>query len=132
MYLIFENSRNCFKNAIKECSYLTIANLIVTSLQDTTEFLNENSLISSKSAISPIANAPSRAMRDYYVSSKWNLQLSTSGRIPGIKVPDTRQDPLVCPVQPRKTARKMLVVTSLIKEWTDEVGMERHAVERCY
>lgn len=105
----------------------------MTPLQDTTEFLNENPLISSKSAISPIANAPSRAMRGSYVSSKWNLQLSTSGKVLGIKVPDTRQDdPLVCPVQPRKTARKMLVVTSLIKEWTDEVGMERHAVEGCY
>jgi len=49
-----------------------------------------------------------------------------------IKVLDISRDgPLVCPVQPRKTARKMLVVTSLIKEWTDEVEMERHAVEGC-
>ena len=73
-------------------------------------------------------------MRGNYVSSKWNLQLSTSGRIlSGIKVPDTRQDdPLVCSVQPRKTVRKMLVVTSLIKEWTDEVGIESLAVEGCY
>lgn len=47
---------------------------------------------------------------------------------PGIKV--LGQDgSLVCPVRPRKTARKMLVVTSLIKEWTDRVGVERHAVE---
>jgi len=51
----------------------------VTPLRDTTEFLNEDPLICGKSAISPIVNAPSRPMCGSYVSSKWNLQLSTSG-----------------------------------------------------